>query len=48
MVQSKIMKIHKNVPGDIPNICPYQHFILSLEIAFTNNFLYGGHPNGTT
>ena len=29
MVHPMIMKVHKNLPGDIPNILPYQHFILS-------------------
>ena len=27
MVHLRIMKIHKNPPGDIANIFPYQHFI---------------------
>ena len=31
MVHSRIMKTHKNLLGDIPNIFPYQHFILSLR-----------------
>ena len=34
MVHFRIMKVHKNLPEDIPNI------------AFTNNFLYDGHPDG--
>ena len=29
MVHPMIMKVHKNLPGDIPNIFLYQHFILS-------------------
>ena len=33
MVHPRIMKIHKNLPGDIPNIL-FPHW----EIAFTNNF----------
>ena len=28
MVHPMIMKIHKNLPGDIPNIFPYQKVIL--------------------
>ena len=31
MVHPRIMKIYKNLPGDIPNIFPYQHFIFSLR-----------------
>ena len=47
MVLPKIMKIHKNLPGHIPNVFQYQNIILSLRNCIHNNFLYGGHPNGT-
>ena len=47
MVHPRIMKIHKNIPGDIANIFPYQHFIPSLRNCIHKSFLYGSHPNGT-
>ena len=31
MVHPRIMKIHKNIPGDIPNIFLYQNIILALR-----------------
>ena len=42
MVHPRIMKLYKKFPGDITNNFRYQNII-----ALTNNFLYGGHPNGT-
>ena len=47
MVHPRIMKIHKKLPGDNPNICNTNILFSHYEITFTISFLYGDHPNGT-
>ena len=46
MEHTMILKIDKNLPGDISNIFPYQHCIPSLRNCIPIIFLNGGHPNG--
>ena len=45
LVYPGIIKIHKNLPGEIHHIFPYQNIILSLWNRI-QNFFDGGHPNG--
>ena len=47
MVQPRIIEIHKNLPGKFPTFFHTKILFSHWEIAYTNNFLYGGHPNGT-
>ena len=46
MVHPRVIKIHKNLLGAIPNIFPIQNIILPLKNYIHKNFLYVGHPNG--
>ena len=48
MVHPRIMKVHKNLPGDIPNIFAYQNIILALRICLHKKFFIwwpGDTPN---
>ena len=49
MIHPRIMKIRKNLAGIyLPNIFPYQHFILSLRNCIHKLFFVWSHPNGTS
>ena len=44
IVQPKVMKTYKNLPGNIPNNFPYQNIILSLRNYINQTFFVWWPP----